>query len=129
MRQLWLCVLLLALGLSPAVLQGMASSGCCCATVQPVKQCCCHDQADSPSCGFSCTSDQPQALLVGSALSVPQEKLAAVAWCCEMVGVLLRSPVKCLDTRQQVPGGWVLPRSPPLLATLLNLPPPVVLLS
>jgi len=121
-------MVLLALGLSPAVFQVMGSRACCCAAIQSERPCCCHDQPDSSTCGLSCNPEQSQALLQ-SPLVVPQERLAAIALCCEMVVVFVRLPLESLDTRQQVPGGWVLPLSPPLLASLLNLPPPAALLS
>ncbi len=127
LRQFWLALLLLGLGFGPLAMQALESHGCCCTSQVASAQCHCQDEPDSRShCGLDCAPENPIAILQ-SVTSYPQKKILAIAFCQRLVTILvtLTDPG---DARLGVAAGWVLPSSPPLLASHLDLPPPTLLL-
>ncbi len=123
LRQLWLAMVLLSLGFGPLVLQALQRTGCCCTSKVPTAICHCQELPDDSHCGLKCASEPLQAVLEGS-VDPPQDRMTAVAVLTEIL-VLIPSYKEPPDGRLNLSAGWVLPSSPPLRASLLNLPPPL----
>ncbi|MCW5865622.1 hypothetical protein ABS71_01075 [bacterium SCN 62-11] len=122
LRHLWLAIMLLSLGLGPVMLQALKQTACCCTSQVPTAQCHCSEQPDS-HCGFECAPEPLQAVLE-AAVDPPQDRVVALAVLTEIL-VVLQTYQEPPDGRLSLAAGWILPSSPPLLASVLNLPPPL----
>jgi len=122
LRYLWLAIVLLSLGLGPLMLPALKQTACCCTSQVPTAQCHCSEQPDS-HCGLECAPELLQAVLE-AAVDPPQDRVVAVAVLTEIL-VILNSYQDPPDGRLSLSAGWRLPSSPPLLASVLNLPPPL----
>lgn len=122
LRHLWLVMALLGLGLGPLMSQALKQTACCCTSQVPTAVCHCQEQPDS-HCGLECAPEFPQAVFVAP-VDPPQDRVAALVVLTEIL-VLLQAYQEPSDGRLSLASGWILPTSPPLLASLLNLPPPL----
>jgi hypothetical protein len=123
LRQLWICIILLGLGLGPITIQALQISPCCCVATSESATCTCENEPGSLPCGITCAPERAEAVLL-PALLAPQNTVAAVL-VAPMVIVCMVEPGSLRpDSRPEIPAGWVLPTSPPLMPSLLNLPPP-----
>lgn len=122
LRHLWLAIVLLSLGLGPLMLQSLKQTACCCTSQVPTASCHCQEQPDS-HCGLECAPEPLQAVLQ-AAVDPPQDRLVAFDVLVKIL-VILHSYEEPPDARLRLAAGWILPSSPPIRASLLNLPPPL----
>lgn len=123
LRRFWLGLMLLCLGFGPLALQALAQRGCCCTAEVSSSKCDCQERPDSHShCGLDCAPQLPAAVFPSDPTPT-QEHVYAVLFVERLVAILRTVRLE-EDSRLSLSAGWVLPSSPPLLESRLNLPPP-----
>lgn len=126
-RQFKLLALLFVIVSGPLAWQVFCGSDrCCCAGVElraSVGECQCNDSHGASDCGLQCAPERHQAFLEYGTVLAYREQPAYIVIVPVLGLVLKTAPPKRVAPAAWT-SRWVLPSSPPLLASHIALPPP-----